>query len=155
MGDRVRIQNVKSKLFDKFGTITKQRRADNKSVVSYNILEDNGWKSFRHRKHLQLLQPEHDNIETNLNTPEDSIAQDGREIPQVPHGNNVEKSLDKSRKTADRKSHRSTGMRKSERLLKRGVVVKKVSCFKGEVKETSEKKTVEILLRRMIILRQG
>merc|ERR1711895_406840 len=52
--------------------------------------------------------------------------------------NDVEKSLDKLRKIADRKSHRSTGIRKSDRLLKRGVVVKKVSCFKDEVKETSE-----------------
>ena len=81
VGDRVMIQNVKSKLFEKFGTITKQRRADNGAVVSYNILEDDGWKSFRHRKHLRPLQPEHDNMETNLNTHEDSTA----EIPQVPH----------------------------------------------------------------------
>ena len=142
VGDRVMIQNVKSILFEKFGTITKQRRADNGAVVSYDILEDDGWKSFRHRKHLRLLQPEHDNMETNLNSHEESTA----EIPQVPpvitrsmaSKNDVGKSLDKSLGNADRKSHRSTGIRKSDRLLKRGITIKKVSCSKGEVKETSE-----------------
>ena len=34
MGQRVRIQNVKTKLFDKFGTIKKQRTADDGSIVS-------------------------------------------------------------------------------------------------------------------------
>ena len=103
-------------------------------MVSYNILEDDGWKSFRHRKHLRLLQPEHDNLEnTNLDMMEDSIAQDSREIPQVLQGNTVEKSqkmLDKSRKTADR-------LRRSERLFKKEVVIKKVSRSDSEVKETS------------------
>ena len=134
------IQNVKNKLFEKFGTITKQRRADNGAVVSYDILEDDGWKSFRHRKHLRRLQPEHDNMETYLNSHEESTA----EIPEVPHvitrsmasKNDVRKSLDKSLGNADRKSHR--GIRKSTRLLKKGITVKKVSSSTGEIEETSE-----------------
>ena len=37
VGDRVRIQDVKSKLFNKNGTITEQRRTDSDSIVSYVI----------------------------------------------------------------------------------------------------------------------
>merc|ERR1711867_82999 len=80
IGDRVMIQNVKNKLFDKFGTITKQRLADSGEVVSYEILETDGWKSFRHRKHLRRLQPEHDHMGTDQNSDEESTAH----IPEAP-----------------------------------------------------------------------
>merc|ERR1711867_75275 len=108
VGDRVMIQNVKNKLFERFGTITKQRRADSGEVVSYEILENDGWKSFCHKKHLRRLQPEHDNMETYPNSDEESTA----EIPEVPHvitrsmvsKNDVRISVDKSLGVADRKS---------------------------------------------------
>merc|ERR1711895_176488 len=136
VGDRVMIQNVKNELFEKFWTITKQRRADSGEVVSYEILENDGWKSFRHKKHLRRLQPEHDNMETYPNSDEESTA----DIPEVPHvitrsmasKNDVRKSVDKSKSLgiADRKSHR--GIRKSNRLLKRDITVKKSVVTQGK-----------------------
>ena len=81
VGQRVRIQNVKTKLFDKFGTIKKQRVADDGSIVSYVIRKDDGWKSYRHRRHLRKLEPEHDPLEnTNLSEVDES---DDDEIPQL------------------------------------------------------------------------
>ena len=80
---------------------------------------------------------DYENLEnTNLNVMEDSIAQAGREIPQVPQGRPVEKSqkmLDKSQNNADR-------TRRSERLFRKRVVIKKVSTSDSEVKETLELK---------------
>merc|ERR1711867_271409 len=139
IGDRVMIQNVKNKLFEKFGTITKQRLADSGEVVSYEILETDGWKSFQHRKHLRRLQPEHDHMETYPNSDEESTA----DIPEAPHvttrsmaSHVVKKRVDKSKAPgiADRKSLR--GVRKSSRLLKKDITVKKISIHEGEVGET-------------------
>ena len=86
VGERVRIQDVKTKLFDKYGTITKQRKTDEGSIVSYVIEKDNGREAIRHRKFLRKLQPEHDpfNI-TNLNdvgedTADDEILDDDRHV---------------------------------------------------------------------------
>ena len=54
------------------------------------IKEDDGWKSYRHRRHLRKLEPEHDPFKiTNLNDV-DEIADD--EIPDVDRHSEVGKS---------------------------------------------------------------
>ena len=64
VGDRVRIQDVKSKQFTKNGTVTEQRRTDSGTIVSYIIKKDNGRAAIRHRKFLQKLEPKHDPLIT-------------------------------------------------------------------------------------------
>ena len=134
VGDRVMIQNVKNKKYEKFGTITKQRFADSGEVVSYEILETNGWRSFRHRKHLRRLQPEHD-IETYPNL--DGMA----DIPEPQHVTTrsmASHGVDKLDAPGIADSKLLRGVRKSNRLLKRSTVVKKISIHKEEVGETLE-----------------
>ena len=153
VGDRVRIQDVKTKLFDKYGTITKQRKTDEGSIVSYVIEKDNGRAAIRHRKFLRKLQPEHDpfNI-TNLqandvgeDTADDEILDKDRHV-------NVGKSR-KQRNSADHigKSHKNVDIsgecgnladskpRRSDRLLKRRNIVKKVSRSTTQQEKTSVK----------------
>ena len=60
VGDRVRIQDVKSKQFTKNGTVTEQRRTDSGTIVSYMIKKDNGRVAIRRRKFLRKLEPEND-----------------------------------------------------------------------------------------------
>ena len=128
VGDRVMIQDTKSRKFEKFGTITKQRRADSGEIVSYEIIESNGWRSYRHRKHLRRLQPEHD---TETYPDVDSIA----DIPKpksvttrsmTSHGVGSHDVDTAAPGIADK------GVRKSKRILKRSTVVKKVSIHKEE-----------------------
>ena len=129
VGDRVMIQNTKNKKFEKFGTITEQRRADSGEVVSYEIIESNGWRSYRHRKHLRRLQPEHD-TETYPDT--DGMA----DIPKPKRV--TTRSMASHGVDIDAPGIADRGVRKSNRLLKRSTVVKKVSIHKEEVGETLE-----------------
>ena len=133
VGDRVMIQDTKSRKFEKFGTISKQRRADSGEIVSYEIIESNGWRSYRHRKHLRRLQPEHD-TETYPDVDVDSSA----DIPKpksvttrsmTSHGVGSHDVDTAAPGIADK------GVRKSKRIFKRSTMVKKVSIHK-EVEET-------------------
>ena len=99
VGERVQIQDVKTKLFDKYGTITKQRKTDEGSIVSYVIEKDNGREAIRHRRFLRKLQTEHDPFKiTNLNDGDEDTADD--EILDDDRHFNVGKSQ-KQRNSAD------------------------------------------------------
>ena len=75
VGSRVRLQDVKSKLFSIFGTVLEQRATDSGDIVSYIIKCDRGHTTTRHRKFMRELTPEHDprvindNNYTNLDRP--------------------------------------------------------------------------------------
>ena len=60
IGDRVRLQNIVTKEFKLFGTITNLRLADDGAVVSYGIATDKGYNTTRHRRFLRPLAPEQD-----------------------------------------------------------------------------------------------
>ena len=60
VGSRVRLQDVKSKLFSTFGTVLEQRTTDSGNIVSYIIKCDQGHTTTRHRKFMRKLAPEHD-----------------------------------------------------------------------------------------------
>ena len=60
VGSRVRLQDVKSKLFSTLGTVLKQRTTDSGDIVSYIIKTDRGHTTTRHRKFMRELAPEHD-----------------------------------------------------------------------------------------------
>ena len=77
-----RILNHEKRILNENRRIKKQRIADDGSIVSYVIREDDGWKSYRHRRHLRKLEPEHDNLE-NTNLSEVDVNDDD-EIPQIP-----------------------------------------------------------------------
>ena len=75
VGSRVRLQDVKSKLFSTFGTVLEQTATDSGDIVSYIIKCDRGHTTTRHRKFMRELAPEHDprvinyNNYTNLDRP--------------------------------------------------------------------------------------
>ena len=84
VGDRVRIQDVKTKQFSKNGTVTEQRRTDSGTIVSYLIKKDNGRVTIRHWKFLRKLEPENDPlidiIDTNLKST-DATVENLADIP--------------------------------------------------------------------------
>ena len=49
VGSRVRLQDVKSKLFSTLGTVLEQRTTDSGDIVSYIIKTDRGHVTTRHR----------------------------------------------------------------------------------------------------------
>ena len=55
IGDRVRLQNVKTKDFLLKGTVVDLRETDDQKVLSYNILTDCGYETTRHRRFLRPL----------------------------------------------------------------------------------------------------
>ena len=67
VGSRVRLQDVKSKLFSTLGTVLEQRTTDSGDIVSYIIKTDRGHVTTRHRKFMRQLAPENDPRETNFN----------------------------------------------------------------------------------------
>ena len=73
VGSRVRLQDVKSKLFSTLGTVLEQRTTDSGDIVSYIIKTDRGHVTTRHRKFMRQLEPENDpqikNNFTNLDKP--------------------------------------------------------------------------------------
>ena len=54
-GDRVRLQNIRTKDFNLKGTVESQRVADDGKIVSYNIQTDKGYPTTRHRRFLRPL----------------------------------------------------------------------------------------------------
>ena len=95
------------------------------------IREDDGWKSYRHRRNLRKLEPEHDPLE-NTNLSEVDVNDDD-EIPQIPQ---IGKSQKENSANQVGKSHTSVGCgnnadkrRRSSRLFMKSNVVKKVSCL--------------------------
>ena len=73
IGDRVRLQEVKTKEFSILGTVIEQRVTDSGVIVSYLIKTDLGYTTTRHRRFMKALAKEHDpkektaNNDTNLN----------------------------------------------------------------------------------------
>ena len=55
IGDRVRLQDVKTKLFSRNGTVIEQRKTDSGTIVSYIIKTDRGRITTCHRKFLRRL----------------------------------------------------------------------------------------------------
>ena len=75
IGDRVRLQDVKTKLFSRNGTVIEQRKTDSGTIVSYIIKTDRGRITTRHRKFLRRLEIENDpTISTNLDNPDVLVA---------------------------------------------------------------------------------
>ena len=73
VGSRVRLQDVKTKLFSTLGTVLEHRTTDSGDIVSYIIKTDRGNITTRHRKFMRQLEPENDpkikNNFTNLDKP--------------------------------------------------------------------------------------
>ena len=71
IGARVRLQDVKTKLFSQNGTVIEQRNTDSGTIVSYVIKTDRGRITTRHRKFMRRLEIENDPTitSTNLDTP--------------------------------------------------------------------------------------
>ena len=73
VGSRVRLQDVKTKLFSTNGTVLEPRTTDSGDIVSYIIRTDRGRLTTRHRKFMRQLEPENDpqikNNFTNLDKP--------------------------------------------------------------------------------------
>merc|ERR1712105_222642 len=74
VGSRVRLQDVKSKLFSTLGTVLEQRTADSGDIVSYIIKTDQGHVRTRHRKFMRELAPENDPRENNYTNLDKSTA---------------------------------------------------------------------------------
>ena len=55
VGDRVRLQNIKTKDFLLTGTVVGQRESDDQKILSYNIQTDCGYETTRHRRFLRPL----------------------------------------------------------------------------------------------------
>ena len=55
IGARVRLQDVKTKLFSTLGTVIEQRTADSGDIVSYIIKTDRGHVTTRHRRFTREL----------------------------------------------------------------------------------------------------
>jgi len=53
LGDRVRVQDVATKKWNKSGVVQEAREADDGQSVSFIIKMDNGNESIRHRSHLK------------------------------------------------------------------------------------------------------
>merc|ERR1712236_11167 len=53
IGDRVRLQDVKTKLFSRNGTVIEQRKTDNVTIFSYIIKTDRGRITTRHINFLR------------------------------------------------------------------------------------------------------
>ena len=70
IGDRVRLQDVKTKEFSRNGTVIEQRKTDSGTIVSYIIKTDRGRITTRHRKFLRRLEIENDPI---INTDLDNL----------------------------------------------------------------------------------
>ena len=74
IGSRVRLQDVKTKLFSTNGTVIEQRTTDSGTIVSYIIKTDRGRITTRHRKFMRKLETENDPIirsnNTNLDIPD-------------------------------------------------------------------------------------
>ena len=58
IGDRVRLQNVKTKDFLLTGTVVGLRETDDHRVLSYDIQTDLGYETTRHRRFLRPLYKE-------------------------------------------------------------------------------------------------
>ena len=58
IGDRVRLQNVKTKDFLLTGTVVGLRETDDHRVLSYDIQTDLGYKTTRHHRFLRPLYKE-------------------------------------------------------------------------------------------------
>ena len=78
IGARVRLQDVKTKLFSQNGTVIEQRNTDSGTIVSYVIKTDRGRITTRHRKFMRRLEIENDptirSNNTNLDTPDIPVA---------------------------------------------------------------------------------
>ena len=75
IGDRVRLQDVKTKEFSRNGTVIEQRKTDSGTIVSYIIKTDRGRITTRHRKFLRRLEIENDPIiNTDLDNPDVMVA---------------------------------------------------------------------------------
>ena len=78
IGARVRLQDVKTKLFSQNGTVIEQRTTDSGTIVSYVIKTDRGRITTRHRKFMRKLEIENDptirSNNTNLDTPDIPVA---------------------------------------------------------------------------------
>ena len=71
IGDRVRLQDVKTKEFSRNGTVIEQRKTDSGTIVSYIIKTDRGRITTCHRKFLRRLEIENDPIiSTGLDNPD-------------------------------------------------------------------------------------
>ena len=123
IGDRVRLQDVKTKLFSRNGTVIEQRKTDSGTIVSYIIKTDRGRITTRHRKFLRRLEIENDPIiNTDLDNPDVMVADTGILKTDEPS------TLQSGRKAADsevvRKCHSN---RIKERMAGRNVSTLKVS----------------------------
>ena len=66
LGARVRLQDVKTKLFSTLGTVIEQRTADSGDIVSYIIKTDRGLVTTRHRRFMRELAREHNTRERQI-----------------------------------------------------------------------------------------
>ena len=62
IGSRVRLQDVKTKLFSTNGTVIEQRTTDSRTIVSYIIKNDRGRITKRNKKFRRKLETENDPI---------------------------------------------------------------------------------------------
>ena len=76
IGARVRLQDVKTKLFSQNGTVIEQRTNDSGTIFSYVIKTDRGRITTRHRKFMRKLETENDPIIRSNNTNLDIPAAD-------------------------------------------------------------------------------
>ena len=75
-GDRVRLQNIRTKDFNITGTVESQRVTIDDQIVSYNIQMDKGYPTTRHRRFLRPLVT----ADPKECTPDPEIPKDGEEI---------------------------------------------------------------------------
>ena len=54
-GERVKLQDIKTKKWDAYGTITEVRTTTDGTIASYGIETSNGHMTTRHRKYIQKI----------------------------------------------------------------------------------------------------